>query len=82
VGDDQAADILGVIYTDEIEHVRIGSSWFNWLCLNRGLDPGPTFIKLVENHLHGDLKGPFNHEARLMAGFGEQELRNIEALQG
>ncbi len=82
VGDDQAADILGVIYTDEIEHVRIGSSWFNWLCLNRGLDPGPTCVKLVENHLHGDLKGPFNHEARLRAGFGEQELRNIEALQG
>jgi uncharacterized ferritin-like protein (DUF455 family) len=29
---------------------------------------------MVEKHLHGELKGPFNIAARLQAGFDEIEM--------
>ncbi|MCL4132598.1 UNVERIFIED_CONTAM: hypothetical protein GTU68_039852 [Idotea baltica] len=78
--DDQAAvTILEVIYQDEIGHVKIGSNWFNYQCEQRGLEPRQTFKKMVEQHFHGDLKGPFNIAARLQAGFDEIELAALES---
>jgi len=76
-GDQEAASILEIIYQDEIEHVYTGSHWFFHHCKLRELEPRATFIKLVERHLHGDLRGPFNISARLRAGFDELELKQL-----
>lgn len=78
--DDQAAiSILKVIYEDEIRHVGVGSKWFTFQCAERGLETRTTFKRMVERYLHGDLKGPFNIEARLLAGFDAEELQELIA---
>jgi len=74
VGDTEAVEILNVIYQDEIGHVETGSRWFFHHCELRDLDPRPTFLMMVETHLHGELRGPFNISARLQAGFDEVEM--------
>ena len=79
VGDQAAVDILRVIYQDEIGHVKIGSHWFNYHCEQQQLDSRQTFKKMVDKHLHGQLKGPFNLAARLQAGFDEIELANLDS---
>ena len=77
-GDHAAARILEVIYRDEIGHVRIGNRWFEQLCAARGVDPGKIFRELVGVYLGGNLRGPFNREARIAAGFGVEELESLE----
>ena len=70
----EAAKILTTIYQDEIEHVKIGSKWFKYLCENAGIDYRQTFRHMLEKHFHGEMKGPYNISARLQAGFDAQEL--------
>lgn len=77
-GDFDAVAILETIYEDEIGHVASGSKWFAHHCQQRGLEPRQTFVNLVKQHLHGELRGPFNMAARLQAGFEEVELANFE----
>lgn len=77
VGDDKAVDILKVIYQDEIGHVETGSRWFFYHCDLRDLEPRSTFLEMVETHLHGELRGPFNIAARLQAGFDEIEMAHL-----
>jgi uncharacterized ferritin-like protein (DUF455 family) len=77
-GDMRAAQILATIYRDEIGHVGIGNYWYGLLCAARGLDPQATFRRLIEDYMGGSLRGPFNVEARLEAGF---EAAELEALQ-
>jgi len=48
--------------------------WFRWLCAGRGLDPEPTFLRLLAEH-GVRLRAPINHAARLAAGFTEVEMR-------
>jgi uncharacterized ferritin-like protein (DUF455 family) len=76
-GDVEAADILLIIYQEEIEHVAAGSRWFRYLCAQRELEPRSTFRSLVEKHFIGKLKGPFNIEARMAAGFDAEELERL-----
>lgn len=76
-GDTSAADILNTIYHDEIGHVAIGSKWFRYHCAARELEPHDTFRSLVKTHLHGELRGPFNDQARLLAGFEQDELNRL-----
>ncbi len=78
VNDLAAVDILKIIYHDEIGHVGLGSRWFFYQCEIRGLEPRTTFTKMVEKHLHGELKGPFNIAARLQAGFDEVEMAALD----
>lgn len=80
-GDSGAVDILRVICRDEITHVEIGSRWYTWLCAQRGLDPDSTFFTLVQVHLQGRLKGPFNLEDRAKAGFSAAELGVLQAME-
>jgi uncharacterized ferritin-like protein (DUF455 family) len=80
VGDEDAVEILRTIYNDEIEHVKTGSKWFYYQCEQNHLDPRQTFLEMIELHLHGELKGPFNFEARLLAGFNDQELDYLRHL--
>lgn len=73
-GDMKAAEIIDIILRDEIGHVAIGNTWFNWLCAQRKLDPIATFESLCERYKAPKLRGPFNIEARRKAGFSEEEL--------
>lgn len=82
VGDAAAVAILEVIYRDEIGHVRIGNDWYRYFCTQQGLDPLATFNQLVEAHMGGRLRGPFNWPARLEAGFAEAELAALERKPG
>jgi len=82
VNDQHAIDILNVIYQDEIGHVHAGSEWFFYQCKLRNLEPRETFTKMVGTYLHGELKGPFNIAARLLAGFDEIEMASLNTRFG
>ena len=80
VGDNTSAEILAIIYRDEIGHVKIGNRWFITLCQERGLKPQQTFVALLKEYTHGFIRGPFNKEARSLAGFTDPELQALEEL--
>ncbi len=69
VGDPESAALLRRIYCDEIHHVAAGVRWFDELCRARGLVPEETFRARVRRCFKGELKPPFNQEARAAAGF-------------
>jgi uncharacterized ferritin-like protein (DUF455 family) len=73
-GDPAAAKILDIILRDEIGHVEIGNRWYGYLCQQRGLEPRATYDELAARYEAPVLKGPFNIEARRLAGFTETEL--------
>lgn len=68
VGDAQSADILQVIFDEEIGHVACGKRWFDFLCERQGCQPQETWQMLVRRHFRGALKPPFNEPARSAAG--------------
>jgi uncharacterized ferritin-like protein (DUF455 family) len=74
VGDLKMTEILDIILGDEIGHVAIGNVWYNWLCVQRKLEPIATFKSLCIEYSAPKLKPPFNLEARRKAGFSETEL--------
>lgn len=80
IKDQQAVDILAVIYQDEIGHVTIGNHWFEYCCKEQKVDPSQTFKRLIEQYFNGRLRGPFNWPARKQAGFSETELQELENL--
>lgn len=67
-GDLQSADILKVIYNEEIGHVAIGAHWFQKMAINKSKDPESWFHELVRDFYKGQLKPPFNVQARTLAG--------------
>ncbi|WBS00402.1 ferritin-like domain-containing protein [Pseudoduganella sp. SL102] len=81
-GDRVAAEILDIILRDEVGHVEIGNRWYRWLCEGQGLEPYGTYDELVEKYRAPVLKGPFNLEARRLAGFTEEEMARFAALSG
>lgn len=78
IKDLRSVDILQVIYQEEIGHVAIGNRWFHYCCKQQQVDSQETFKALIGEYFAGKLRGPFNHEARLAAGFEEYELTAIE----
>lgn len=78
-GDKDGGAILDIILRDEIGHVAIGNQWFRYLCEQQGLDPVACYAELAQRYSAPKLRGPFNLEARRLAGFDEAELA---ALQG
>ena len=79
VGDLATVAILETILAEEVAHVAAGSRWFAWCCAQRGMDAEATFQHLLDTHLRGELRGPFNIEARLRAGFSAAELARLDA---
>ncbi|MEO8458888.1 MAG: ferritin-like domain-containing protein [Dokdonella sp.] len=80
VGDNDTAEIFALILREEVAHVAAGSRWFAWGCEQRGLDPETTFDTLLKHHLPQGIKGPFNTDARLRAGFSHTELGRLHEL--
>lgn len=79
VGDEATVGILETILREEVAHVAAGSRWFAWCCAREGVDAQATFRTLLETRLAGGLRGPFNNEARLRAGFAPAELEYLVA---
>jgi uncharacterized ferritin-like protein (DUF455 family) len=73
-GDLAAAAILDIILRDEIGHVEIGNRWYLYLCAQQGLEAASTYDTLAARYRAPVLKGPFNIEARRLAGFTDAEL--------
>jgi uncharacterized ferritin-like protein (DUF455 family) len=80
IGDDRLVEILQVIFDEEIGHVSIGTRWFHYLCDQRGLDAEETFLGLIEKYMSGAKFGPFETDARIRAGFSDEELERLLAL--
>jgi uncharacterized ferritin-like protein (DUF455 family) len=78
-GDGESADILRIVYREEIDHVAAGARWYLTECKRRGLDPATTWRRIVAERFKGHLKPPFNDAARQTAGlpadFYRAELR-------
>ncbi len=79
-GDTASVALLEIILREEEAHVAAGSRWFAWCCARAGLEPEATFAALVAEHSAGALRGPFNIDARLRAGFSPAELDHLQAL--
>jgi len=73
-------DILTIILRDEVGHVAIGTHWFHHFCQQRGCEPDSTFKMLLKQYYSGQLRPPFNTEARLAAGFTSAEIESLENL--
>jgi len=80
-GDVATVKILEQILREEIDHVRIGNRWFKYVCEQQQLEPVDTFSCYLRKHGRIALRGPFNREARLEAGFTEQELAELLELE-
>lgn len=79
VGDTRTVAVLERILREEVAHVAYGTRWFLYCCERDGLEPHSTFRALLGEHMPGKLRGPFNTQARLRAGFTEDELAALEA---
>jgi uncharacterized ferritin-like protein (DUF455 family) len=79
LGDGATVAILETILREEIAHVAAGSRWYRWFCERDGIEPRAKFRELLRDHAGGVLRGPFNLEARLAAGFDSDELAGLEA---
>jgi len=77
VGDARTVAILEVILREEVAHVAAGTRWFHWCCARDGVEPRETFIALLRQYMGPGLRGPFNHEARLRAGFDTEEMDRL-----
>ncbi|MBD3821547.1 MAG: ferritin-like domain-containing protein [Thiotrichales bacterium] len=81
IGDKRGVEILKILLRDEIGHVEVGTRWFRYLCREEGLNPFDEFVTIVQNYFHGDLKGPFNFEARVEAGFSKEEIQWLKSIE-
>lgn len=79
-GDTKTAAVLQIILDEEVGHVEFGTRWFNYLCRARGLEPEMTYFDLLNNFLNGEIRCPLHRQARLEAGFTEQELDRLEMM--
>ncbi|MDG2524805.1 ferritin-like domain-containing protein [Stenotrophomonas sp. HITSZ_GD] len=77
LGDAATADTLEIILREEVGHVAAGSRWYRWYCQREGVEPRARFKALLREYAGGYLHGPFNMEARLLAGFDEDELASL-----
>ena len=70
-----AVGILDTILREEIGHVAIGNHWYRWLCAQRGLEPVAHYAALTARYQAPRPKPPLNTDARMAAGFTEEELQ-------
>lgn len=81
IGDHRGVEILKILLRDEIGHVAVGTHWYRYLCAQRGLNPFDEFQRILTCYFHGDIRGPFNYEARIEAGFSEDEIAWLKKIE-
>ncbi len=81
IGDQRGIEILKILLRDEIGHVAVGTRWFRYLCQQQGLNPFEAFQSILEQYFHGDIRGPFNYEARAEAGFSSEEIAWLKTME-
>ena len=69
VGDEEAANALCIIMSNEVANVSVGKCWFECMCGIDRRNPVSTWHSPVNRNFHGDLKPPFNIAARNAANF-------------
>lgn len=79
--DHRLADILGIIYNEEIGHVEIGTRWFRYCCQARDLDARHTFRNLLNEYMNGRIRGPYDEPGRLAAGFTQDEIDDLKLME-
>ncbi len=77
-GDDESAQILQIIYDEEIGHVKIGSDWFHYIAAQDNQPPKAYFRALVREFFRGRVKPPFNIPARTLAGLQKDYYLGLE----
>jgi uncharacterized ferritin-like protein (DUF455 family) len=77
-GDTESARILQVILRDEKTHVATGMHWFLDYCEKNGENPTETFRFFVKTRFAGQLKAPFNIEARQESGMPDDFYLQFE----
>ena len=55
VGDEEAANALCIVMSNEIAHVSLGKRWFECMCGFDCLNPVSKWHSLVKRYFHGDL---------------------------
>jgi len=78
IHDEASVAVLERILREEVGHVALGSHWFHWLCAQSDLEPEAHYFALVERHLKGQARGPFNRALRRLAGFSDSELERLD----
>ena len=78
INEQEGVKILKHILKEEVNHVAIGTKWFNFLCKLRKLDTSTAFKDIVETRFHGELKAPFNIPLRIAAGFNKHEINYLK----
>ena len=81
-GDHRTVALLRIILRDEIGHVAIGSRWYRYICEARGLDAESSFQRLLKEYMTSPPKGPFYEQARVQAGFSQNELDELKRQAG
>lgn len=81
LGDGATVAILELILREEVAHVAAGTRWFRYLCEREGRAPRATFRQLLQEHARDVLRGPYNVDARLQAGFDTEEMALLEELE-
>ena len=76
-GDNDTVEVLRIILREEIGHVAIGSRWYKYCCKNQDLNPEETFRELLIEYMGKGLSGPLHEEARLQAGFSQEEIDGL-----
>lgn len=79
LGCSNVVKVLEMIANDEVGHVNASSRWFRFECKRQGTEPEQRFFELIYDYMKGPLRGPFNRQARLKAGFSDTELDRLEA---
>lgn len=68
--DSRSADLLQVIYDDEVTHVAAAVKWFIYRTEQSSTSERVSYFhNIVRKDFCGNLKPPFNDEARAQAGF-------------
>ncbi|KAH7923957.1 DUF455-domain-containing protein [Leucogyrophana mollusca] len=75
--DEESVKALEVIHQDEVTHVTTGHRWFTWLCEKEGKDAVKAFREEVRKGWRGEVRGPFNVEARAKAGMTKEFYEDL-----
>ncbi|MEM7196781.1 MAG: ferritin-like domain-containing protein [Pseudomonadota bacterium] len=67
-GDHTSAKILQRILADEVGHVACGRKWFEFACQDLPEAPEKIWHVMVRKYMPSGVRGPFNHEQRMLAG--------------